>query len=261
MPAALLAQEEERGRPYRQLINEYFLTGSVYPQEQGEVQLTLLPSVSASETDRTVLPFAVEYGISDRWQVEVEWSPLTVVEPEQSRRRSSVGDVELSTQYSFMRIGGSMFHAALGFGVSLPTGDLERGTTEGFVEYEPSLAVARDLEALDGLQLFGQVALGLVDRVEQHDDPADDEPAAHEVNLSAGVLLPMGDARFVAEFHWTTNEWNNGGEESELYLSPGLVWDLPGTWEAGFAVPMGISLDADDIRFMLVVLYEFEIDG
>ena len=48
----------------------------------------------------------MEFGISDRWQVEAEWTSFMVVKPESGPSSSAVGDLELSTQYSFMAIGG-----------------------------------------------------------------------------------------------------------------------------------------------------------
>ena len=51
--------------------------------------------------------------------------------------------------------------------------------------------------------------------------------------------------------------WNRGGEESELYLTPGLVWRPSGTWEVGVGAPIGLTRDADGLRGIVKLTYEF----
>ena len=142
--------------------------------------------------------------------------------------------------------------------MSWPTGNLARGTTEGFIEYETSLAWARDFSRPEGLQLFGQVQLAFLQRHGDGPDQDDDEPQAHELALGTGLMIPVGRARLSGELSLFTNTWNNGGEEEELYLTPGFTWDLPGSWEAGVGVPLGLNSDADDVRLTLIFLWEFE---
>lgn len=246
------AAQEER-RDYVQLVNEYFLTTSVYPQERGEVQLTTNPRIEFEEGHRSVFPFAVEIGLTDRWQIEAEWVPLAVTRPEGLPGRSGVGDVELETQYSLMNVGGSATHVAFGLGVTIPAGPEEAGGTEGETEFEPSISVARDLQTGGRpSQLFGQVTMGLV----RSED--DSEPEAHEFVLGVGYVIAAGRVRWTAEVNWATNEWN-GGDGTALYFAPGLVWDLPGTWELGFGAPIGVGGEAATLGMSLFVLYEFEL--
>jgi hypothetical protein len=255
----LSAQEEAPDQEWVQYLNEYFLTQSVYPQDRGEVQLTLLPSLESGDPSLRLLPLSLELGLTDRWAVEVEWVSFMSVRPSDERKTGASGDLEIGAQRSFMGIGGSDYHAALGFGVSWPTGSLARGTTEGFIEYETSFAWARDFSRPEGLQLFGQVGLAFLQRHTDGGTEAEDEPEAHELSLGTGFMVPVGRARLSGELSLFTNTWNNGGEEQEIYLTPGFTWDLPGSWEVGAGLPVGMTSDAADLRLILILLWEFDL--
>jgi hypothetical protein len=151
----------------------------------------------------------------------------------------------------------------VGFEVAMPTGSLRKGISEGVAEYEPFLILARDVPALRNLHLSLQLALGFADRwrSEAGDEEGEAEPAAHELNAGLAMFLPAGPARYTLELTWSSNAWNHGGDETEAYLTPGLVLDLPGTWEVGMGVPIGLTRDADDFRVMGHLIYEFELLG
>ncbi|MDH3207496.1 MAG: hypothetical protein OEO79_12925 [Gemmatimonadota bacterium] len=254
------AQEDDR--EYVQLVNEYFLTNSVYPQERGEIQLTASPRIDFEDGHRAAFPFAIEFGLTDRWQIEAEWVSLAVNRTNGLPGRSGIGDLELETQYSFMNLGGSSTHVAVGLGLTIPAGPPEAGGSEGEWELEPSISVGRDFRVAGRpSQLFSQVALGFVGAGEERGSAADAEPEARELFVGLGYVVATGDARWAAELSWATNQWN-GGDESELYFSPGLVLDLPDTWEFGVGAPIGILGEARAFRLSLFLLYEFELgDG
>lgn len=251
---------EETNEDYKQLLNEVFQTDLVYPQDQGEVQLGLEPNFSeGDERDVFQLPFAVEYGITDDWQVSLEWNAHVNRNPSEGNTTSGVGDLELGTQYSFMNIAEPEIHAALAFEIGVPVGDVDRELSEGFLEFSPALLLAKDFEELNNSQIFAQIGVSFVDRVNSHDDPDEDEPEAHEFFWNIGFFIPLGDFRLVTEFNWANNEWNNDGEENNLFITPGLVWDLPGTWELGVGVPVGLNKESDNYRVLTKLIYEFDV--
>ena len=255
------AKAQEGDREYVQLVNEYFLNNSVYPQERGEIQLTTFPRVDFEDGHRFTLPVAVEFGLTDRWQIEAEWVPLAVNRPDGLPGRSGIGDFALETQYSVMNVGGSSTHLAFGLGVTIASGPTEAGGSEGETELEPSVSVGRDFRTGGRLsQLFGQVAMGLVGGDADASGLGSTEPSAHELFLGVGYVIATGRARWTAELSWATNEWS-GGDETELYFAPGLVWNLPDTWEFGIGVPIGVGGEAARFGVSLFLLYEFELDG
>lgn len=254
---AAAAQEGDRG--YVQLVNEYFLTNAVYPQERGEIQLTTYPRISFEDGHMSALPIAVEFGLTDRWQVELEWVSLAVSRPDGLPGRSGIGDLEFETQYSVMNVGGTSTHVAFGAGLTIPAGPLDAGGSSGEMEFEPTVSIGTDLHAGGRRsQLFGQVALGLAVGEDDAGTPVPPDPEAHELLLGFGYMIAAGHARWTAELSWSTTEWN-GGDETELYFAPGLMWDLPDTWELGIATPIGLGGDAVAFGISLVLLYEFEL--
>src|SRR5450432_1843611 len=89
-------------------IEELFKTDLVYPQEKGELQVELA-SIYQNHAggDTWTIPLSMEYGLSDRWQVEAEWNSLVQRHPRNQPVVRGVGDLEIGTQYSFLNIGGS----------------------------------------------------------------------------------------------------------------------------------------------------------
>jgi hypothetical protein len=258
-----LAAADEKKEAREQPIQEVFQTDLVYPQEKGEVQLTLAPRFHrVGKSNRLILPLRIEYGITDAWQVEFGWELLKHHNPDEGSTALGIGDLEIGTKYSFMNIAEANVHAAVGFGVLFPTGSINKGLTEGYIEYNPSLILAKDFPELHHLQLFTQVGIGLVQRAKRPDNPGDKEPAAHEFTLDVGFFLPfhllLGDFIFTSELNWGTNRWNNNGEEDQKYYTPGLVWNLPGAWEIGIGAPIGLNRDADDCRIISMLTFEFD---
>lgn len=244
---------KDGGRGYQQPIQEVFQTEVVYPQEKGEIQLTGSPRFHEGDAqDLLILPFAIEYGLTDSWQVELEWNSLIHHNPSAGSSNIGIGDLELGTKYSFMNVAGSNFHVAPGLEIGFPAGDPQEGLGEGMLEIEPFASLAYDFPKLNDSQIFTQVGFGFASRLRG------DEEAAHEITWNAGFFVPFWQLRYTTELNWTTNEWN-GGDENELYLTPGFVWDLPGTWEAGVGVPIGINDDADNFRVIAMLTYEFNM--
>ncbi len=79
-----------------QPIQEMFQSNLVYPQEEDEIQLPLFPSFrkdNNSERSRTL--FEVEYGITDAFQIILEWDGLVYKNPDNNSTHSGPGDIEL----------------------------------------------------------------------------------------------------------------------------------------------------------------------
>lgn len=239
-------------------LQELFKSKVIYPQEQGEWQLGFMPWVS-TRADRTewAFPLSVEYGITKALEVELEWSPIVGKKLPQQEADWGMGDLELLAQYSFMQLGHTNFHTALGLAVSLPTGDIQRDLTEGFIEYEPYLTLAWDIPALKQTQVFVQAGPSLVQRVRYHTDPADDERSAHGINLNTGVIIPLGRFVLSTEISWRNNQWNHGGDENEWYVTPGIHWHATRNVELKVGVPVGLNRTTDDFGVIAGVIWEF----
>ncbi len=257
-PGQVEAGENERD--YTQLLQDVFQTELVYPQEAGEVQFTLSPTFrEGDDRDIIEIPLGIELGITDFWQVSLEWQSHVNRNSREGSTTQGIGDLELGTQYSFMNIADELFHAALGLEVGVPVGDIDKELSEGFLEISPSLILAQDLPRFHDSQIFTQIGFSFVDRLKNHADPDEDEPEAHDFIWNAGFFIPCGDVRWVTEFNWRTNEWNHNGDENELYITPGVIWVLPEGWEAGLGVPVGLNDKSDNYRVIASLTYEFDL--
>lgn len=261
--------------PYQQMLQEVFRTDLVYPQAVGELQVSIIPAYFKGTDERTLfLPLDFEYGITDSWQVGLFFNLYGVNRSNEGIRGSGIGDLVLGTQYSFMNIFHTNYHLAFSFDVLFPTGNINKGLTDGFQEYEPSIIFARDFPKLNNSQLFGQIGLSLVksarstmsmDNNRGGDEEIfgivfnENEPAAHSVFVNAGYFFPVGNARYVIEANWENNQWNHNGEDNEFYLTPGIVWELPKNWEIALGGSFGLTPTSDKYEIFSRVTFEFDI--
>jgi hypothetical protein len=256
MPLLAFAQDAANER--EQPLQELFQTGLVYPQERGEVQLTYSTRFSKGN-GRTLWrsPLMLEYGITARWQVEIEFDLRSSRSETGEPKTRGTGDLSIGTQYSFMNLRSSNFHSAVGLEVTLPTGSVEKELSEGFIEYEPYFIAAKDFPRFNNMQVFSQVGLGLVQRVRSSVGVDEEEPAAHKLTLSAGMFMPFRRVVLTGEVNLSTNRWNHGGLERELYATPGAVWRLLHNWEIGVGVPFGLTRDTNRFGAIFKTTFEF----
>lgn len=85
-----------------------------------EVQTAFEYQTSKEGTERA-LPFAFEYGITDRWSLTVEPVFYTAIRPKRGTRATGVGDVEVTLSYLFAREGRHLPALAVAGEVKAPT--------------------------------------------------------------------------------------------------------------------------------------------
>lgn len=248
-----IAAGQEASKP-PQPLQELFFTEVVYPQSRHEVQLTLGSFVDRAGVNRSTLtPFSIEFGLTDRLQVEAGWdgysqfhtSPLAGL----TTARWSLG-----AKYSLMNIAHSPLHAAVGMDVEFPRptayseADGERNT-----EYEPFLALAADLG--HGVTIFGSAGLSL--EASQVRDLLHG-PQAVEDNgtISGGALVKAERVTVAAEYTSRSDQapWHLNGSP---LLTPSLVVHPGREWELGVGVPIGIRHDARKPGIALHLIKEF----
>ena len=238
MAVPALAQQMDAEEP----VEEVFQAELVYPQEHGALQLSLAPwftSITHQQTGQT--SFTVEYGLTDAWQVEVEWHGFGYG----AARASET--LEVGTKYSLLNVFGSTLHLAVGSELEVPV----RGE-EASVELEPYVILAHDFPRLAGLHVFAQAAAGFAFGSSKDDILAEEEEES-AWNAHLGAFLPTNLAIFTAELNGFHQE-----EGTLFYATPGVVWDLPGNWQIGLGVPIGLTDGADRFRLVGLLTYEFE---
>jgi hypothetical protein len=228
LPAKAQTSTQVQAEAQEQPVQEVFQTGPVYTQERGEVEFSYTSRFSQGKNHSSLHnSLNLEYGITDRWQVEVEWNAMSRRSQTGEATMRGRGDLSIGTQYSFMNMRSSNFHSAVGVEVSLPTGDVKKGLSEGFIEYESYLIVARDFPKLNHAQIFSQASIDFVQRARRRVGADEAGPAAHKFNFNVGTFVPFRRLVLTGEVNLSTNRWNNDGREREMYATPGVVWRLP----------------------------------
>jgi hypothetical protein len=253
LPACLLPAPVAAQEPSRQPLQELFLTETVYPQDKHELQLTIGALVDRTRSDWAALvPFAIEYGISDRWQIEASWDGYTQFHSAPFKHlrtaRLSVG-----TKYSWMQIAGSRVHAAVGIDVEFPRAGATGDDGEDDVEFEPFVSGAADLAKHFGV--FASYGLSL-DRGNASSLAALSEGIDDEGLLSGGVLVPYGAATLAVEYTTRSDQlpWRLGGS---ALVTPSLTVHIGDHYEAAGAVPIGARAGSrrPGLAFHLILEY------
>jgi hypothetical protein len=239
-PSTLIAAQQEAER--RQPVQELILTEVVYPQERGELQLTAGARFdNGRASDSTTVPVGVEYGLTDAWQVGLEWGAFTRVGSPGSAV-TGTGDYSVDTKYSFMNIGGSRMHAAFGIEAGFAR-DVERRR-----EVEPYAAFAADLNRR-GVQVFGHVGLAFTAATDG------DHEAGRELQWNAGALVPVGAMTFATELN-VRNESFTVRHARELYVTPSITFSARRFWEFGVGVPVGVTSESNRVGLVVLMSYE-----
>ncbi|MCP5108090.1 MAG: hypothetical protein GY950_32180, partial [bacterium] len=234
-----LEKPEEEEQP----LQELFQTETVYPQEKGEIQFSVIADFNKKKNRESLyFPLLIEYGITDNWQVEMELSPYLYKKNLLGKKRYGIDTLEIGTKYSFMNIADTRLHAAVGFELGIPFRRSGEPTGDEEIEYEPFFILAKDFPGLNNAQVFTELRLGIEKDFEEM-----------EFNWNIGFFIPVGRYCFTGELNFT------GGENKELYFTPGLVWNLPGTWELGTGVAIGLNDFSDNFRVILILTYEFNV--
>lgn len=250
--------EETNSRIIPQPIQELFQSNLVYPQEEDEIQFTLFPSFNKSNSSKNVRTlFEVEYGITDEFQIIFEWDGLLYKNPNNGPTISGPGNIEIGAQYSWMGLGDGNTHFSFGNLIELPVGPVENGLTEGFLEVNPFVVLARDFPKANQSQIF--VELGFKWAEKTRTVPAGSDPALNSISWNVGAFYPIDSWRATLEINGSNNEWD-GGNTNEIFVTPGIINKLSREWEIGIAAPIGTTSTTDDYRVVGYLMWEFELD-
>lgn len=232
LPGAAWSQEAEESAP--EIIQDFFLLDAVYPQEQGEWQLSIAPTLDrGDEEDVLTTEASLEYGITDQLQIEGT-VPYVSLDPEDEETARGVGDVELGVLYAIRK---PLLPLAISTGleVTLPTGDEDEELGEGETRGGPFLIVARQVGTA---QVHGNLSLSF--------------GGGTEVEGGVAAVLPAGPLRLTFELA------GESGDEDELRLAPGLLFPLGEGDEIGIALAAGLTSDTPDWGVLVRGVWSFE---
>lgn len=211
------------------LLNEVVGASVVYPQEAGELQFNLQPAYAYQRSQHLgTLGYALELGATDWWQFEVGWTAPTIVGGQDVAVEVGVGEIELETQWTWMRIIGAPFSAAVAFEVEIPVSGDERT-----LAYQPLLIAA--VEPPTGRAMFF-TNVG--------------------AELSAEEHLPVVRAGVIGAFAWLRPYAVFSYEGDEAYIVPGASAILSRHWELVAGAPIGLGRGSAPIGVNLILIYE-----
>ena len=212
--------DDVAGNALPQLIQEFALSETVYPQERGETQITISTVRSRNEDRVRDTSLKVEYGITDRLQFEAQLPHVSLV-PAGGARESGIGDTGLGLSYNLRPGGGKRTAVSLGFEVTLPTGSEAKGLGGGTTTIEPSLVAARQVGK-------GQMHLSLGTELGSGE---------RETSYNLAYVYPSN-----RKFYPTLelNGFRSEDEGNRLYLTPGAVVRVGRNGELGFGIPIGL---------------------
>ena len=229
---------------YFQPVEEFFITESVYPQEQFEIQFTFSPILNSESGDEKYkFPFSFEYGITDQFQIEsgIETSARSIGFPE------SADEFEIGLKYSFMNINKKNIHAAFSLEAEFPINEEEEN-----IRYTPSLIFAYDLLSKYNMQIFSQFSYNIINNNDDNNE-SEEEASNSNLDLNSGFFISLGEITIVNEFSiQTIAEESN----SELYFVPGIIYETPPGIEIGAAASIGLNDYADSFKVILSFVYE-----
>ena len=255
---AFAEPEKTNSSTIPQPIQEMFQSNLVYPQEKDEIQFTLFPSFRKSDSSNNARTlFEVEYGITDALQIIFEWDGLLYKNPNNGPTVSGPGNIEVGAQYSWMGMGDGNTHFSFGNLIEFPVGQVESGLTEGFLEIQPFIVLARDFPEFNQSQVFLEFGFDWVKQI--RNVPESIEPETDNISWNIGAFYPIELWRATLEINGNNNKLD-GGSINEIYITPGTIYKLSKEWEIGMATPIGITKTSDDYRVIGYLMWEFELD-
>ena len=230
------AEDEAEG--YERLVEEVVGATVVYPQDQGEIQLTLEPSYLRRRADHLgIVTYDVEIGATDWLQLELAWT-APVIRGVGGGGPTAVGHggLELGTQLTWMHMRGSPFSAALAFEANVPVGRrlIALESDEAGAVYEPFITFAVDPPS-GRAQVFTNVGM----------------------ELSAEERRPFLNAGVIGAAALTRPYVVVSCSPTEAYVVPGMSFVLPAGWEIIAGVSVGMSRRSVPIGAGFLVVYEF----
>jgi len=225
------SQEKEEENTFKQLIQEFPFSTSVYVQEKNEIQLT--GSYFHAESDEEIgnnAGFEMEYGILDGFQVSGGYS--------YSHNKAEDGSyhinaLEAGTMFSFFN--NAKNSMALSVEAQFPLNSLPEENEEDKPSYESTLSY--------GVQ-FGKTQIHLNAGAELQNE---------KVSWIYNVAAVYGEGYWHPMLELNTED----EEEFNTYLGPGVNYNCESGWELSSGIRHG--LNNDNWAASIKLIYEFKV--
>lgn len=216
-------------------LQEFFLSETVFPQEAKEIQFTLKPYLSQSDDTHFSIPLTVEYGITDRLQVEIE-VPYLISSSKKRTTIQGMENLEIGVLYNVIK---SNRPFALSMGVEFPLKTASRKIRE----YDPETSVEAIIIAA---RQFGKAQIHA---------KMGSEISAGKSTMNYGVasIFKFGRCKPTFELNWDNEEART------LSVTPGVLWTEPGGLEFGMAFSTKVPNTYASWGVIASFTYEFSL--
>jgi hypothetical protein len=249
---SLYAQQEtlEQRQPL-----ELVFADSIVPQDRHELMSTTgVWYFRHDALHNASLTQKVEWGLSDQLQISV-FAHLVNSSTQGGPRATGIGDIEIGARYTWARVGSEFTHIAVALDAGFPTGNSQRGLSEGNYSVSPSILFSRELQQ-GKYQLFATTGAEFI-TAHRRLVTFQDEPR-NSIFSNGGISVHAGHGWIVSEFSVNSNRVN-GGSETQLSLTPSYVRRIAKRTEILIGVPLGLTSSTDHIGG--VVKFTFELGG
>ena len=234
-PGTVSAQGADIVERTPELLQEFFIAESVFPQDRHELQVTVGAVYRAGNGSRVWrLPAVVEFGLSDRLQVAAEL-PYVSLSPVGAARARGLGNAIVSLAYGVL-LNAASTAVTVGLEVELPGRRADSLLTEGRVAWQPGVVVARQ-----------------IGKAQVHVGAALELSRPRSLSADVALVFPVRDLRLTTELNWL------GDSDPILFFTPGLIWEAPSGLEVGAGIPMGLSADAPGTNLIVKLTYQVQL--
>ncbi len=175
-------------------------------------------------------------GVTDRMQIVAE-VPFVLVDPDDGPQHNGLGDITMGFQYNLVQ--GPDFSFGVRSGFVIPSGDEDRDLGGGQFVWEPNLL---------GALRVGQSEIYAGVGGEVHTGNGD--PNAFTYTISGAY--PWRQLIGSVDLSGTVS-----GDAHEIYLAPGLWWNVVDYLQSGIGVPIGLTSDSVDVQIKTLLVFEF----
>lgn len=250
----------------------YFISGSVFPNDQGQLEITMVPMYFRADHRRdTIWLQQASYGITDSWLVYMSIIPYMIhrqpelvirkkiISSDRWLQESGNGDAAFGMQYSWMYIKNTTCSAAVTFDIAIPSGIINKNLTDGMIYYTPTVILAKDfIHNKWRTELFAQGGISFAQRGKRHSDPRLDEPPANLFIFNGGIAERSERVNYSLEFNWITSTWNHDGDDNEIYITPGVYLYVRKDVAIGLGVPFGLTKTSADYQIIGNILIDLD---
>lgn len=211
-----------------ELLQEFFLGETVYPQHRHELQVTIGSAWRRSGGRSAMnLPVIVEFGLSNRLQLSTELSLAAVPGPDAP---GGLAELETAVLYA-IRPDVRRLAVSAGLEFSIPV--VDEGDEDEELAWRPFVIAAQSVGR-------AQIHAGLRPRTRQ------------QAVVNVAAVYPIGAWRATLEAAGT---FGRGGS---LLAAPGLLWASPVGLEIGVGVPVRVGGNVAERGLVFLLTYEAE---